>query len=363
MNLRRYFLLVTSLVTLLISVGLALPNDVQGGSPATNIITSYATGANTAPTQLVLDGTDLWFTAPGANAIGQMATTPAVSVTLHAITTANSQPYDLAVGTDTIWFTQFAANKIGALNINTGIITDYDIPTPNSEPTGIAVAPDGSIWFLQSATSKLTRFDPVSPAFTEYPVVFSQNTPASLGLEDVAVSPSGTFVWFTAVAAKRLVSYNTSADLFTDVPMTLPSPPFTVYTPHQVELDTTGNVWVSTLEGRIGRYSPTTTQIFAIFPVATDTSHITGLFWRNNGGNNQLWFSESNTGFAGQITIAPGGNRLSLWRFLLTPGSGAYGITADTNDVAWVVDRDGNAIKSWAPPYFINTYLPAILNP
>ncbi len=345
------------------AIMLLLPmHNAAGGSTTPALITPLPLGNNGAPGQIVQLNNDYWFTAPGSNAIGQLVITSTnpldYSFAFYNIPTANSQPYDLAAHSGLIWFTELNANKLGKLDTATGMITEYTIPTANSQPTGIAVASDGTVWLAERAGNQLASFNPTTETFTEYPYSPSQGLPADLAPEDVAVSSAGNVVWFTSPSTTRLVSFNTGTQLYTLVLTATPGS--SAYTPSQVVLDSLGNVWISTRNGRIGRYSPSTIQIFAFYPVASETSAIDGLYYRSVSGDNQLWFTESNTGFAGQLTTAANGSPKSSWRFPVVNGS-ALGIIADSQNNAFIADSTNHNIILWASPYFLNTYLPTIL--
>lgn len=100
--------------------------------------------------------TTLFFSAPGANAIGQITTLGAVSSFL--IPTPNANPQGLVTGPDlNVWFVETAASKIGRLNPATGTITEFPTPTANAGPTTIVLGPDGALWFTENSVSKLGR--------------------------------------------------------------------------------------------------------------------------------------------------------------------------------------------------------------
>jgi virginiamycin B lyase len=98
----------------------------------------------------------LFFTAPGANAIGEITTSGAISSFL--IPTAGSNPQGLVTGPDlNVWFVENAASKIGRLNVTTGTITEFPTPTANAGPTAIVLGPDGALWFTENNVAKLGR--------------------------------------------------------------------------------------------------------------------------------------------------------------------------------------------------------------
>lgn len=323
----------------------------------THFTTSYPLPNEGAPKYLLRADGDFWFTAPGNNAIGKLVVTSTVdySYTFFPVPTGNSIPYDLAWDGTNIWFTASAANKIGKVNVTSGDITEYDVPTPNSEPAGITVA-GGMIWFVERLGNKLGAFDPATETFTEY-----LYDPSGAELEDVAARPSSNYIWFTAPGVNRLVRFDRGAEAFDDVPTSdFGIPP---YTPSQVVVDSAGNPWVSTTEGLIGRFAAATFQYFRWYDVGSANSQIDGLLWLAEGSNNKLWFTESNTGYAGQLTTQSGGATLSKWRFPITDEDGSLmGIVTEADGTAWIADSGNHALLEWAPPYAFTTYLPVITN-
>lgn len=107
----------------------------------------------------------IWFTMPGANAIGRLVVTDATNFTFtpYVLSTSNSQPYDLVydAANGRIWFTERARPYIGYITIATGNIVEFAI-TNGGLPHSIALAPNGLIWFTQPEANNLVRFDPNS---------------------------------------------------------------------------------------------------------------------------------------------------------------------------------------------------------
>ena len=59
---------------------------------------------------------NLWFTDPGANAVGMITTEGAVQE--FALPTETAYPFDIAAGSDgAMWFTEFSAGKIGRITV------------------------------------------------------------------------------------------------------------------------------------------------------------------------------------------------------------------------------------------------------
>lgn len=359
-NKRNLFLLSAVIVVLAsISIQFRYMSTAAAAVLSSPFVTEYPLPNAGAPRYLVQDTNGhLWFTAPGTNAIGRLVYTSTVdyAYTFYNIPTPNSEPYDLAATNTTIWFTELAGNKIGKLTIATGVIEEFTIPTAVSAPTGITVLPDGTVWFVQRTGNKLGTFNPVTQSFTEYAY-----PRAGALLEDIAATQSGGRVWFTAPGVQRIGSFTLSNAQFYDVPTaSYGLPP---YTPSQLAVDPVGDPWVSTTTGLIGRFMPSTVQLFRWYQVAPTETALNGLLLKVGGGKNELWFTESNTGFAGQFMTNSGGSTISKWRLPITQSNNQlYGIVIAADSAIWVADHTGNKLLRWSPPYFYSAYLPYLSN-
>jgi streptogramin lyase len=111
----------------------------------------------------------MFFTAPGANAIGEITTSGTIAGSV-VIPTAASNPLGIVTGPDlNIWFAENAASKIGRLNSSNGTITEFPTPTANAGPTSIVIGPDGALWFTENTAAKLGRIT-TTGIITEYPL-------------------------------------------------------------------------------------------------------------------------------------------------------------------------------------------------
>ncbi len=113
----------------------------------------------------------MYFTDPGANAIGRITTTGAVSGPF-AIPTASADPADIVEGPDNnMWFCEYAAAKIGHLNATTNVVDREYALAPGANPTAIVIGPDGALWFTENnaAAPKLGRLT-TSGVLNEYPL-------------------------------------------------------------------------------------------------------------------------------------------------------------------------------------------------
>lgn len=319
-------------------------------------VTRYRLPTQAAPRSIVRVSGLTWFTAPGDNAIGNLSVTSTdnhwtATYTYFPLPTPDGQPYELAWDGTNLWFTALATNKIGKLHVASGVISEYEIPTANSEPTGIGITGDGTIWFVERSGNKLGSFDPATETFSEY--LYDR---AGAALEDVTIHPSNNVVLFTAPGVNRLVQFNIGTEVFTEVPTASPG---VLYTPSQVVVDNNGNPWVSTTEGLIGRTAFATFQYFRWYRVGEEDVKIDGLLWTAAGEMNRLWFTESNTGHAGQLTTQRDGRTVNNWRFPMAGEGGApIGMTMDADGTVWIADSGNHSLLRWAPPYTFSAHLP-----
>lgn len=333
--------------------GVAAEASPEGTTADSPFVTTYPLGNEGAPRNLIQVGDDLWFTAPGINAIGRLIVDTA-DYTFYSIPTANSDPYDLVWDGESIWFTERAGNKIGKLDIDTGDIVEYPVPTLNSQPTGIAATADGLIWFVERVGNKLASFDPSNTQFTEIPY-----DRANALLEDIAVSQNGNQIWFTAPGAGRLLVYEPGFEGFGVYPTSTPG---ATYTPSQVVIDNLGDPWISTKNGLIGRLALSTVGYFRWYRVGGTSSEIDGLVWMREGTQNKLWFTESNTGMAGQLVTKADGDTVQNWRLpIVEEGGMPFGLVAQADGTVWVADSGNDLLLRWSPPYLYSVYLPIIM--
>ena len=337
----------------------------DSGSPS-SLLTSYPLPPEWpgAPGHLLQADGRLWFTAPApdVNAIGSLviADTGAYTYTFYPIPTNDSTPYDLTWDGENIWFTEYLGNKLGRLHVASEIISEYVIPTQDSGPTGISWDADGLVWFVQRAGNNLAAFDPLTESFTEYAITDSQGNPFPEALpEDVAVYMPKNWVWFTVPGVNRLMQFDKDTKDFKAIPTANPG---AFYTPSQVAVDDLGNPWVSTWEGRIGRFQPETFQYFRWYLVAPEDSKIEGLQWIADGRRNKLWFTESNTGYTGQLLTDSGGGTINTWRFPVTSAAGHLsGLVVSDQAMVWLADNANHQLIRWAPPYISSSHLPLVL--
>lgn len=133
--------------------------------------------AGSTPLMLARGGPfgSIYFTDPGANAIGRI-NTDGTFAGPYAIPTAGAGAY--AIATDQFgneWFTESNASKVGVLNTATNVITEYAL-SANAHPADIVFATDGAVWFAENIAggAKLGRITS-NGAYTEYALTGAQS--------------------------------------------------------------------------------------------------------------------------------------------------------------------------------------------
>jgi streptogramin lyase len=207
--------------------------------PAGNVLGQTGGGnAETAADTITSAGGELYFTEPGANAIGILnigITNEGVVYFVGQVRIPGAAPLGITqVGGKTLWFTEGGgANKIGSIPAGAfpPKVTEYPLPssisgpwsitadaagdvwftdntgvtclnplfgpgqqmgvhpalTASSNPEGITVASDGAIWFVESNADKLGRVAPVA-GFSS--AEFCGALPPAVGLDGIIVLPS-----------------------------------------------------------------------------------------------------------------------------------------------------------------------------
>ena len=132
--------------------------------PSGSSLSAVAGGITTGP-----DG-NIWFTDPGANAIGMInPTTHAIS--LFTIPTSGAGGGGITTGPDgNLWFCEGGANAIGMINPTTHAISSFTIPTSGASPANITAGPDGNVWFIvgRPDVKLIGKINPTTHAITEF---------------------------------------------------------------------------------------------------------------------------------------------------------------------------------------------------
>jgi streptogramin lyase len=247
---------------------------------------------------------NLWFTEPGTNHIGRIASIGG-DVTVYGNLTSSSAPLDITAGPDgNLWFTESGANQIGRITPQ-GIVTEYPLHNTNSEPFGITAGPDGYLWFTEYKGNRIGRINPNVPDPGNTIAEYALRTPESRPSE-IAAGLDGN-LWFSEEGANAL-----------------------------------GHIDPRALDP--GR---TLTEI--VLPANSGPGGITA------GPDGNLWFTEGGTNQIGRMT--PQG--VLTGQFTVpTPASLPYRITAGSDGNLWFTEQQGNRIASITPAGSFNEFPP-----
>ena len=163
--------------------------DIIGRITTDGTITEFPISNGQEPEGITAgaDG-NLWFTEPGANAIGRM--TPQGVSSIFQITGSNPDPRGITLGPDgNVWYTELNDGYIGRVTPQ-GVITRFEIPAYSPQPWGIATGPDGDLWFTESEADAIGRFDPRS---LKSQTSLSVPTPLRHTVGNFASRPTSTF--------------------------------------------------------------------------------------------------------------------------------------------------------------------------
>lgn len=286
------------------------------------------------PAALVLRGTDLWFTARGANRIGRLdpgSLTPTFSPQ------TSDNPLGLAVAPDlSLWYTTQNGNKVGRFDPATGQLVEYAVPTPNSQPTGIARGPDGNMWFTEQTANKIGRITPQGQ-ITEYDVPTPGSNPYA-----IAAGPDDN-LWFTSFNTARIGRIST-AGAITEYPLPTPGSG-----PLGIAPGPDGKVWFTEFAAdKIGRIDPATGAIqeFALpRPAGTPADVvIAGPQGIVAGPDGAMYFTEAIGNRIGRI--APNGQMAAF--AAPTPASRPVGVAVGGDGAVWFTQFDGDRIARLA---------------
>jgi streptogramin lyase len=224
--------------------------------------------------QAITTGPDgnIWFTDPGANAIGMInPTTHAIS--LFTVLTANAGLQSIAAGPDgNLWFTEGGADKIGEISPTTHAISEFTLPTANAGPRAITAGPDGNLWFTEGRAFQIGEINPTTHAISEFaePIAYLS------GGVGITAGPDGN-VWFEQGILGKI------------------SPATHVITEFEnsweawgISPGPDGNVWFTSGVDDIGMINLTTDAI-STFITPTEYSETSGI---TAGPDGNLWFTE-----------------------------------------------------------------------
>lgn len=261
--------------------------NLSSGLP--NKLHTYSAPANVNPTFLVVDGSgNVWFTDPTHNLIGELSGGKYTAFTTGISPTAN--PYDLILDKHGIlWFTEINGNQIGAFDTSTkAMVGEKPVPTGSSEPLGMAYdATHDVVWFAENGKPKVGHFSSATTTIT---------------IKEIGVT----------------------------------SPP------HQIALDSTGNVWYSEpgtdQVGEIPGGSGTPVD-FNACPSSCTNSFVAGI-GADSSGN--IWYNDSPPGNVDWLN--PSTKAVTAITIANAAFNPQDGLAVDHSDNVWVNEQYNSKI-------------------
>ncbi len=308
---------------------------VPAASAAVGGVTEFSTGmpANGAPQSITAgsDG-DLWFTLPGANAIGRITPTGQIS-TFTAGIQANAQPWTIVAGPDgNLWFTEKTGNAIGRIT-PTGQVTEFAIPTAGSQPWGITVGSDGNLWFTesQSSTNNIGRITPQG-AITEFTYGLGA-TEQALGITS---GPDGN-LWFVEAGTNSIVQMNTQGTVVNAFTAGITASAGL----YAITSGPDGNLWFTEQTGnRVGRITPA--GVVSEFGIAAAGMSPSGIV---TGADGALWVAENGVSNAGNNVVrVTATGAMTQYQNGISANAGLVGIAAGPDGNLWFTESNGNRI-------------------
>jgi virginiamycin B lyase len=173
-------------------------NKVGVINPTTHAITEFPI-PNADELQEIAEGPDgnLWFS--------QFSTIGDISPATHVITqfATSVGPFGITAGPDgNVWFTEAGGKNIARINPTTGALTEYPVEDqyPTARPRGITVGPDGNLWFTQNRVTASIGVATLSSS----ELVVTQQPPASVA----AGSPFGLTVQAEDSTGNLITTFN-----------------------------------------------------------------------------------------------------------------------------------------------------------
>lgn len=294
----------------------------------------------------------IWFTASREDGIGLLTTLadPGGGNVRYRLEYYgfdwNTEPYDIVFRNNVVWFTMLRGNALGRMDATTRQVTLYELPTPDSRPAGLDVAPNGEIWIV-AGNGRLVRFTPSTETFTE--IVYS-NEMAGAQRGITLRYQNERDIWFTLPDAGAVGNYNSVTERFLRIPTGDPLPT-------GLAIDPSGSIWVTSIgSGRVGRYTPTTVSVWIWYGTPSPSSRPASLVLFDQGGERQLWVTESATGKAGQLRLDGGTLRGRIGVPVGPPPSRPWGITRTPGGTIWVADMGRDRLIELRAPYIYLTH-------
>jgi streptogramin lyase len=244
-------------------------------------------------------------------------------ITEFAVPGLGSNAQSIASGPDgNVWFTEPGANAIGMINPTTFAVSSFTAPTPSAGVNGITAGPDGNLWFTEEAADKIGMINPTSHAISEFSLPTAHAQPYA-----ITAGPDGN-LWFTELAAnvKQIGEINPSTHAISEFPISI----YGYAGPYGITAGPDGNLWFCyDYHNNVGRISPTT-HVISFFPVPSGGYGITA------GPDGNVWIAQ-NYGSYPIGEINPTTYATTGFSFSGAP----FGITAGPDGNVWFADNDG----------------------
>jgi streptogramin lyase len=337
-------------LTLALSLAAALAT-APAAFGAVGGVTEFSTGMPTggAPQSITAgpDG-DLWFTLPGANAIGRITPTGQVSSFTAGIQTG-AQPWGITAGPDgNLWFTERGTGAIGRITPQ-GQVTEFAIPTSGMRPWGITAGPDGNLWFT-AAQAPANPGDPIATMvgrITPQGVVteFTYALGNTLQPRGITAGPDGN-LW---VVQSAPVLPEAGSGQGSIVQMTTQGTVLSTFTTgitvgaglYAIIAGPDGNLWFTEQTGnRVGRITPA--GVVSEYGIAAAAMSPAGIV---AGADGALWVTENGTANAGNnvVRVTTAG-AMTQYQNGISANAGLIGIAAGPDGNLWFTESNGNRI-------------------
>lgn len=294
-------------------------------------ITEFALPAGSKPMYIAAgpDG-NMWFTDPGTNQIGRIATTGQVTEFGLGITPA-AQLNGIAAGPDgNMWFTERAGHKVGRIT-PAGAITEFSTGlTSSPDIYGITAGPENDLWFTETFNSRIGRIDPRTGVITEFP------TPGGVYTKIVA-GPDGN-LWYTVSDTAYIARMTPTGVASQFGPLSAGDCAAGALTPcpypESIAVGPEGNLWADEARGNaIVRITPAG----AISEYANGLTHAAHVADLVSGPDGNIWFTEVDANQVGRITPA---GLISEFSAGISTGAKPSGIAVGPDENLWVTEAD-----------------------
>ncbi|MGB9777519.1 MAG: hypothetical protein ACPL7C_13395, partial [Anaerolineae bacterium] len=128
------------------------------------------TGGGSQPWAIKTDGQVAWFTEPSGNRIGQYFYTTITQLHWYTLTVSASGPHDLVLGQGRVWFTELQGNRVGWLIPNPRQIREFGLPD-GSAPKGLGIDSNNCVWIAESGRSRIAAWCPPYFRYLYLPIV------------------------------------------------------------------------------------------------------------------------------------------------------------------------------------------------